>query len=211
MKNKFSILMLLGAVVLYLTSCYNNKKDIETLPKVSFANEVVPILTSGPCGCHNNGASQRAVQWSNLYKQNHGLDTVKYDVILARTGALKTWVNGGAHPGGGAIEFTAYEAKVIRDWINQGAEDDSNASSAIPTNVTYAANISGLVSTTCNGGACHGGLGPVLSYTKLVATKTTLQNMISSKGSGSSHPGGVLSLSSSTWSLLNAWIQQGMN
>lgn len=204
--------MLLGTVlVLYLTSCYNNKKEMDALPKVSFMNEVVPIVTSGACGCHNNGALTRAVQWSNLYKINHGLDTINYNVILARASALDAMAKGGEHPGKGGIVFTPSEAKTIRDWVAQGASDDGGSVCNTPVTVTYTNNISPMVATTCNGGSCHGGLGPVLNQAKLISTKTKLQDMIAIKGAGTSHPGGILTLSKCTWSLLDAWIQQGMN
>ncbi len=208
MNKKLSIMVLLAAAVFSITSCYNNKKDIETLPTVSFEKEVVPIVTSGPCGCHNNGANARAVQFSNLYKLGHGVDTIQYDAILARVSLFNTWVNGGSHPGSGAITLTPNENRTIKDWINQGAIDDRQTA-AVTGPVTYTANIAPMVATTCSASSCHGGLAVVLNYAKLVSKQTTLQAMIASKGQ-SSHPGGTLSLSTGTWSLLNAWIQQGM-
>lgn len=206
--KKVLIIVLISTCALYLTSCYNNKKDIEALPMVSFEKEVVPIVTSGPCGCHNNGANTRAVQFSNLYKQFHGTDTIQYDAILARVSLFKTWVNGGTHPGGGAVVLTANENKTIKDWINQGAQDDRQTGT-VTGNVTYTANIASMVSTTCSASSCHGGLAVTLNYAKLVSKQSTLQSMVASKGQ-SGHPGGTLSLSNTTWSLINAWIQQGM-
>ena len=76
MNNKIKILILISAVVFTIASCYNNKEDILALPTVSFRGEVVPIVTGGPCGCHNNGTT-RAVQFS------HG-DTIFNDAILSR-------------------------------------------------------------------------------------------------------------------------------
>jgi hypothetical protein len=57
----------IGGMLLF-SACYNNKKDItvptaSSLKTVSFRDDIVPILTSGACGCHNNG-STRAIQFS---------------------------------------------------------------------------------------------------------------------------------------------------
>lgn len=57
--------MTTSMLVYMLSSCYQNKEDIIALPKVSFRAEVVPIVTAGPCGCHNNGIGTRAVQFSH--------------------------------------------------------------------------------------------------------------------------------------------------
>ena len=175
---------------------------------VSFEREVVPIMTSGPCGCHNNGIATRAVQFSNLYKINKGLDTIRYDAILARVSLFENWVNGGSHPGGGAIDFTVNEKRTIRDWINQGAIDDRQTG-AVTGPVTYTANIAPMIASTCAASSCHGGSAVALNYTKMVSSKTKLEAMVVSKGA-SGHPGGRLSLSNSTWSLIDAWIKQGM-
>ncbi|MGB3529994.1 MAG: hypothetical protein WBB35_11590, partial [Saprospiraceae bacterium] len=56
-KFVFNTLKLSLLIMMYFSSCYNNKEDITILPKVSFLGEVVPIMTSGGCGCHNNAQS----------------------------------------------------------------------------------------------------------------------------------------------------------
>ncbi|MEI9912343.1 MAG: hypothetical protein WDO71_23420 [Bacteroidota bacterium] len=99
MKKGIIIVVMMTVLVVYVSSCYNNKEDILSLPQVSFRSEVVPIITAGPCGCHNNGIGTRAVQFSHA-------DTIFYDAILSRVSTFSAWVNGGTHPGGGVIDFS---------------------------------------------------------------------------------------------------------
>lgn len=183
-----------------LSSCYKNKEDIIALPTTSFRSDVVPIIVSGGCGCHNNGIGTRAVQFSHA-------DTIFYDAILARVGLLDAWVNGGIHPGGGVIDFTSNQKNIIKSWIDAGAKDDGGGCTVTGT-VTYNAKILPMYTTTCKGSTCHGGLAINLDYSKMVAKKDVLTAMMSS-GGASGHPGPVLSLSSCTVKLVQAWIAQG--
>src|SRR6185503_7818466 len=103
MKKGIIIISTITALAVYVSSCYNNKEDILSLPKVSFRSEVVPIVTAGACGCHNNGIGTRAVQFSHA-------DTIFYDAILARKTVLDSMARYvGKHPGQGVIEFSANE------------------------------------------------------------------------------------------------------
>ena len=147
MKKKVLLTAMITTMMVYaLSSCYRNKEDITALPRVSFRSEVVPIVTGGACGCHNNGMAQRALQFSHL-------DTIWYDAILGRVGfpiynvsckgstchggialtldynkmvAAKTILNtmatsGGSqgHPGG-ALSLSSCTANKFKEWINQG-------------------------------------------------------------------------------------------
>ena len=203
MKKGIIIATMITALAVYVSSCYNNKEDILSLPKVSFRSEVVPIVTGGPCGCHNNGIGTRAVQFSHA-------DTIFYDAILSRVTLLKNWVNGGTHPGGGVIDFSANERAIIKNWINQGAQDDAAGACAVVGAPKYTVNIVPIYTTTCKGSTCHGGLGPVLDYARLTtaANKSALTAMMNS-GGASGHPGGPISLSSCTINIFKDWITQG--
>jgi hypothetical protein len=183
-----------------LSSCYKNKDDIQTLPATSFRADVVPIVVAGGCGCHNNGSATKAVQFSHA-------DTIFYDAILGRTGLLNSWVNGGTHPGGGAIYFTTNQENIIKKWIAEGAKDDGGGCTVTGV-VTYTAKILPLYTSSCKGSTCHGGLATTLDYSKMVAKKDVLTAMMASGGT-SGHPGPVLSLSSCTVKLINEWIAQG--
>lgn len=183
-----------------LSSCYKNKEDIQALPQVSFRGDVVPIVVAGGCGCHNNGVASKQVQFSHA-------DTIFYDGILARAGLFGTWVNGGTHPGGGSVEFTATQKNTIKTWIDQGAKDDGGGCTVTGA-LTYTTNIQPVYNTTCKGSTCHGGIAATLDYSTMVNKKSVLQSMMASSGN-SGHPGPVLSLSSCTVKLFNEWIAQG--
>lgn len=215
MKRKIIITTaLLCGTVMYFTSCYKNKADI-TPPDytVSFTNDIVPIFTSGPCGCHNTVnyaaslGSNSAVRFSNGHYKN--VDTVLYDVILSKSGLMATWAAGTTkHPGGGDVFLTPLEAQLITNWIAQGATDDRSSGGTVNANPTYTKDIAPIVSTTCAGGSCHPNLGPALTYGKLTGDVGSLTTMMASKGA-SGHPGGKISLSSSVCATFQNWIKNG--
>lgn len=203
MKKIIFMTVAVSIFLVYASSCYNNKEDILSLPKVSFRGEIVPIVTGGACGCHNNGIASRAVQFSHN-------DTIFYDAILSRVSLFQSWVNGGTHPGGGVIDFSNNERIIIKTWIDQGARDDASGACPVVGAPKYTTDILPIYNTTCKGSTCHGGLGPVLDYSKFTtpANKTALTTMMNSGGS-SGHPGGPVSLSSCTINIFKDWIAQG--
>jgi hypothetical protein len=201
MKTKVLITATVTCLMFYvLSSCYRNKEDILALPTVSFRGDVVPIITSGGCGCHNNGQGQRAVQFSHY-------DTVFYDAILARVSLLGSWVNGGTHPGGGAVEFNANDKLTIQKWVSQGGKDDGGGCT-ITGAVTYTTNIFPVYNVTCKGSTCHAGLAVPLDFNRMVTKKDVINTMMNS-GGAVGHPGGTISLSTCTVNLFKAWLAQG--
>ena len=202
--KKLIIIGLVTSVVLGVSSCYKNKYDISdatlnSLNTVSFRDDVVPIIASGACGCHNNG-STRQVAFVHL-------DTIFYSTILSRAGILSTMANGGAHPGEGSIAFTPSQAKLIRTWVAQGAKDNY-IPPPITGDVSYTANIVPLYKSSCKGSSCHGGIAPTLDYTAMKNKESVLTAMMNSQGA-SGHPGGRLSLDGLTTTTFTAWIAQG--
>jgi hypothetical protein len=201
MKKIIITLAVMTSMLTYmLSSCYKNKEDIVTVPKVSFRSDVVPIIVAGGCGCHNNGSSQRAVQFS------HG-DTIFYDGILARVSLFDAWVNGGTHPGGGTIDFKPNDKTTIQQWIDEGAKDDGGGCTVTGA-IKYSTNILPIYNTTCKGSTCHGGLAVTLDYPKMVEKKAVISAIMSSGGSVG-HPGGALSLGTCTINQFQEWIAQG--
>lgn len=201
MKNKIVITAMITTMLIYaLSSCYRNKEDILALPKVSFRNEVVPIMTAGPCGCHNNGTT-RAVQFSHL-------DTIWYDAILSRVSLFDAWVNGGTHPGAGAIDFAPNEKNIVKRWIDQGDPYDDGAGCTVSGNLRYTTDIIPIYNTSCKGGTCHGGIAAPIDYAKFVAKKDVLLTILNS-GGNQGHPGGALSLTTCTVNKMKEWIAQG--
>lgn len=193
--------MATSMMVYLLSSCYRNKEDILALPRVSFRSEVVPIVTSGACGCHNNGVGSRAVQFSHA-------DTIFYDAILSRVNQFKTWVNGGTHPGGGVIDFATNEKALIQKWVQQGDPYDDGAGCTVSGTITYSKDILPIYTITCKGGTCHGGIAVALDYGKFTSNKDKLVSMMSS-GGATGHPGGPLSLTTCTINKFKEWINQG--
>jgi hypothetical protein len=116
----------------------------------------------------------------------------------------------GKHPGQGVIEFSANEKVIIKNWIDQGALDDASGACPVVGSPKYSVNIVPIYNTSCKGGTCHGGLGPVLDYARFTtaANKTALTTMMNSGGS-LGHPGGPISLSSCTINIFKDWIAQG--
>jgi hypothetical protein len=162
---------------------------------------VVPIVTSGACGCHNNGVGSTAVQFSHD-------DTVFYDAILSRVSTFATWVHGGTHPGGGVIDFAANDKAIIKKWVEQGDPYDDGAGCTVTGTITYTRDIVPIYTNTCKGGTCHGGIAVALDYNKFVANKDKLTTMMST-GGASGHPGGTLSLSTCTINKFKEWLKQG--
>ena len=204
MKKSLIYLAVVGGIILY-SACYNNKKDISlptanSLASISFRDDIVPIMTSGACGCHNNGTTT-AVQFTNK-------DTVYYGTILARSGVYNDMANGKDHPGEGGIFFTPSQVALVKAWISQGAKDNY-VPPAITGPVTYAINIVPIYKTVCKGSACHGGLGPTLDYAKMTADKADISKMMASAGANG-HKGGAISLDGSTTATFLAWIAQGL-
>ena len=206
MNKIINFLIVLSGVVLF-AACYNNKKDVSltaatSINGVSFRDDVVPILISGACGCHNNGLTT-AVQFSHA-------DTLFYGTMLARSGVYANMIANPAsgHPGEGGIFFSPAQDSLISRWITQGAKDNYTPP-AITGPVTYTTNIVPIYKSVCKGASCHGGLGPTLDYATLVKDKSAVSTMMSSSGSNG-HPGGTLSLDGTTTATFLAWIAQGM-
>jgi hypothetical protein len=203
MKKRIILAAVATSMLVYLlSSCYNNKEDILALPKVSFRKEVVPIVTAGPCGCHNTSVTIRALLFSD-----QRLNVIYYDAILARRAQLEVMANGGQHPGGGEIYFSQSERNTIKRWINEGANDDGSGCTVTGAQ-TYTKDILPIYTTSCKGGTCHGGIAAALDYNKFVATKNALTTILNTNGS-QGHPGGALSLSTCTVNKFKEWIAQG--
>jgi hypothetical protein len=202
--KKVIVLSIISVVVIAFSACYKNYYDIsesalETINSVSFRNDVVPIMVAGGCGCHNNGKND-VVMFSHK-------DTIFYSAIQARAALLDSMAKGYPHKGEGNVFFTPSQANIVKKWVEQGAKDDY-VPPPITGEVTYSEHIVPLYKTDCKGGACHGGTAIPLDYTSMKASESVLREMMNSLGA-KGHPGGPLSLSSSTASTFLAWMDQG--
>ena len=134
MKKRIVLAAMMTSMVVYmLSSCYRNKEDILTVPRVSFRQEVVPIVTAAPCGCHNtSGATIRAVLFSDP-KNN----LIFYDAILGRRSYLDSMSRLiGKHPGSERFQFRANERDIIKKWIAQGNAYDDGAGCTVTGSLT---------------------------------------------------------------------------
>ncbi len=202
MKKIIPIFIL--ALFFIIPACYENFYDIsdstlESINNVSFRNDVVPIMISGGCGCHNNG-STRQIAFSTK-------NTIYYSAILSRSGILEKMANGGEHPGEGSIFFTPSQAAIVKAWIKNGAKDDY-VPPPITGEISYNQHIVPLYKTDCKGSTCHGGIAITLDYTVLKSKESAIKSMMNSSGANG-HPGGALSISPSTSATFLAWIAQG--
>jgi hypothetical protein len=197
--------MMTSMVVYMLSSCYKNKEDILATPRVSFRNEIVPIVTAAPCGCHNtSGATIRAVLFSDPKNK-----LIFYDAILARRSYLDTMSRlVGKHPGGGGIEFAANERDIVKKWIAQGDPYDDGSGCTVTGALTYTRDILPIYTSSCKGATCHGGIAAGLDYSKMVAKKDVLVTIMNS-GGNQGHTGGQLSLTTCTINKFKEWIAQG--
>jgi len=222
MKKSILITAMAFSVLVYLlSSCYNNKEDVMALPKVDFLGDVVPIMISSGCGCHNNVNAQSSnynafpfTRFDTTYGPGGTTVSINrrvdYGAIIARIDTLRQWVNGTiGHPGGGAVDFTPRQREIIRAWIAQGPPyDGGGAACDVSGAIKYSVNIAPIYNTTCKSSGCHGGRAPVLDYAKMVTDKSILTNMMASGGS-TGHPGGVIGLTTCTINTFQAWINLG--
>lgn len=199
------LLILTGAIGLLAAfqGCYKNRYDIAettrtSIETVSLRKDVAPIVTSGGCGCHNNGTIRQF-----LFSRN---DTIFYETIIAKAPMLYKMAKGEPHPAEGSVFFTPSQASIVRKWVEQGAKDDYVAP-PVTGPITYAINIVPAYKASCTGGTCHGGAAMVLDYTILKANEAKLRTMMTSGGRSGHNP--VLNISSTTATTFIAWMDGG--
>ncbi len=211
--KKIFILPLIIVTIVAFSSCYRNYYDVTdatlaSINNVSFRNDVVPIMTSGACGCHNNENANDTSKRKQIPFSNPKTSEIFYSAIQSRSTILNTMANGGLHPGEGSIFFTPSQAAIVKAWVAQGAKDDYTPP-PITGNITYLTNIVPIYRTDCKGGSCHGGLAVALDINVMIAKQTELKAMMSSLGA-TGHPGGPISVAPLSAATFLAWIAQGL-
>src|SRR5678815_3550192 len=86
--RKASLFTMTLVALIWLSSCYKNYYDVtpetvDAINQASFRSDVVPIMTSGACGCHNTENATRQIQFSDPSK-----DTIYYGAIQTRSRLL---------------------------------------------------------------------------------------------------------------------------
>jgi hypothetical protein len=189
--------------VMAINACYKNRYDIteftrESIETVSLTKDVAPILTSGGCGCHNNGTTRQF-----LFSHK---DTIFYETMVAKAIMLDNMAKGERHPAEGSVFFTPSQASIVRKWVEQGAKNDA-APPVISGPISYQQHIVPLYKQNCTGGQCHGGLGPVLDYTSMKNKENQMRQIMNSLGRQGHTP--VINISQATATTFTAWMDGG--
>ncbi|MCB0609206.1 MAG: hypothetical protein H6562_22640 [Lewinellaceae bacterium] len=125
---------------------------------ISFQKEVLPLLVSGCAvsGCHNAASHKEGViletyaQVKSRVKAGNATSSKLYRV-LSQGG-------GDRMPPPPYDAFTAEQKDLIKNWINQGAENTDCNPACNPANFGFAADILPIIKNSCNG--CHSGTSP---------------------------------------------------
>jgi len=201
MKKIIAIITVAGFIAV-LQGCYKNRYDITeftalSIEAISLTKDVAPILTSGGCGCHNNGTTRQF-----LFSKG---DTIYYETMVAKSAMLDKMAKGDPHPAEGTVMFTPSQASIVHAWVSQGAKNDNVP--PVGGNITYSQHILPITKISCSGGQCHGGSAPVLDYTILKANEAVLRPMMTSLGQ-QGHPI-VVPVSQATATAFLAWMDGG--
>jgi hypothetical protein len=197
--KKLLIICVIIAWIVAANACYKNRYDITTeFTAISLTTDVAPILTSGGCGCHNNGTT-RQFAFSNK-------DTIFYQTMIAKAPMLEKMAKGEPHPAEGSVFFTPSQASIVKRWVEQGAQNDF-VPAPITGPVSYQKHITPLYKQSCTGGQCHGGLGPTLDYTIMKSNQDKLMTMMESLGKQGHDP--VINIPQATATVFIAWINGG--
>jgi hypothetical protein len=130
---------------------------------VYFQQAVLPLIVSSCAipGCHDPGSHEDGVTLNNYQNIFTTGDIDPFDLdgsdlyeVITETDPDKLMPPPDQYP-----SLSADEIALIRDWILQGALNNSCESAACDTtNVTYIASIEPIISTKCMG--CHSGANP---------------------------------------------------
>ncbi len=127
-KNIISLLLLTGASIFFLGSCYKNKTVILDAPEVSrpvtFSQDIIPIFNSScnMSGCHSSGGKTPDLTLANAFNSLTVGDYLNKEDAASST--LYLWVTGKKStpmPVGGINK--EYNALILA-WIKQGAQNN---------------------------------------------------------------------------------------
>jgi hypothetical protein len=129
MNKKYMVGLSIAVVTVFLAGCGKETKQ----PKVSYANDIVPILKQHCYECHlPGGEGQKAsglsmADYASLMKGTKFGPVIKAGDSVSST--LMILVSGHADPSinmphGGRKPLSAEEIKTIGTWIDQGAANN---------------------------------------------------------------------------------------
>ncbi len=133
MKGKSPVLVVLFAW-LFLSSCYKDVGPVEPDNggnSVSFSADIQPIFTNHCVACHPTSGNLD-LRSGNSYSQLVNVQASGYNALRVKPGDAEASVlykkidgsgmYGGNMPPGSYL--TSAQISLIRDWINQGAQDN---------------------------------------------------------------------------------------
>lgn len=185
---------------------------------VYFSQSILPLLVSSCAipGCHDAGSAEDGVvldNYANIFETGDidpfdldGSDL--YEVITENDDDDRM------PPPDEYPPLSSEEIALIRDWILQGAKNNSCAADCDTTNVTYALSIEPLISAKCQG--CHSGANPQsgLSLTNYnqISTAALFGDMLDAvqhTGTATPMPFNSTQLPQCEIDLIRIWIENG--
>ena len=106
---KYSTICTIFLLTVFFTACISNiEEQQEELTKVSFINDVKPIMDARCLSCHGVGGNFPELK--------------NYSEVSNHAAMVKNEVASGRMPKGAAL--TAAQIKSIVDWVDEGALDN---------------------------------------------------------------------------------------
>jgi len=185
---------------------------------VYFSQSILPLIVSSCAipGCHDAGTAENGVVLNNYNNIINTGDVRVFDLDGSDLYEVIT-DNDQDDRMPPAAQFPALspdEIALIRDWILQGALNNSCAADCDTSNVTYALGIQSLISAKCQG--CHSGANPqgglLLTNYSQVSVSALFGNMLDAvqhTGTATPMPFNSAQLPQCEIDLIRIWIENG--
>lgn len=210
------------SILLFGVSCDKDKTPIPveisesgncSPDSVYYINSIQPLLASNcaKSGCHDALTNQEGFDLGTYSGTLEALDDKLIQVITDDNPEDRM-------PPAGNTPLTADQVSLIQKWVSQGAKNNSctegaTGVSCITTAMSYANNISSIISANCLG--CHSGSSPsgglnFSGYTGLAAAASTgkLYAAVSKNGNATPMPP-TGKLSSCDIARIKSWVDAG--
>ena len=223
-RNYFTSALVVTALLLACTHETTNPNSPSNTPTVSttcspdsvyFVNEVLPIINSNCAmsGCHDAATRADGVQLTSYstimkyVKAGNAADSKLYKVIIDTD-------PGDRMPPPPRSPLTAAQIAKIQKWINQGAKNNSCASSCDANVFTYSGAVKTMLDTKCVG--CHSSTNPggninlsTYASVRTVALNGKLYGSIAHQTGFSPMPKNSAKLSDCEITQVQRWIAAG--
>ncbi len=220
MKIIFNPKVLFILIIGVLYNCRIDPIDLEDFNEdipcdpdvIYFEKDILPIFQSNcaKSGCHDDSTAQKGVNltsWKNATNEeivtpNNAEDSELYDVL-----------EDNEMPPYPETPLTLNQVNLIRDWINQGAEN-LICTDCDSLDITYTLTIYPIINKRCEG--CHNGITPqgevsITNYNQIrnLALNGDLLGVIDHKPSYTPMPFNLPKLPICEINQIKAWIDEG--